>query len=89
MDNDDQDQTEIEDLRNEFKDNKRYLQFIDDMVRAGIHVRDYSGRGMYGKRCPAASTSDKRGVSLQDIMGATKVKLTTDSMGLGVVCYVR
>lgn len=87
--NDPQNQTEIDALKTEFAGNKRYLRFIDDMVAAGIHVRDYSGRGMFGKSCPAACTSQMRDVSLQDIMGATKVKLTTDSMGLGVVCYVR
>lgn len=74
-------------LRELFKGDARYLQFIDDMTAAGIPVRSYTGRGMFGKCCPAACTSKE--VALHDIMRATKVPLTTDSMGRGVVCYVR
>lgn len=64
-------------------DNSRYVQFVEDMRAAGIPVRHYNGRWSYSG--PAASTDDE--FSLQDIMRATRVELTTDSLGLGHILY--
>jgi len=67
---------------------KRHIEFVRDMEDAGIEVRTYSGRFMYGKQCPAVACDGNREVSTQDVMGATKVKLSRDSLGLGTILYV-
>lgn len=67
-------------------DNARYIKFAKDMTKAGIPWRTYSGRGMYGERCPAAVTGD--GTSEQTIIRATTVeRLKTDSLGLHLIIY--
>jgi len=70
------------------------LQFREDMEERGIEVRTYSGRGMYGKRTYGVTCYRDGGRSghephEQDVYGATKVRLTQDSMGLGTILYVR
>ena len=74
-----------EELLAEFKDNKTYVKFIKDMREAGIPVRSYSGRGRYGKGCPAARTDDE--FDEQTIMRATKVKLCRDNLGRRYILY--
>jgi hypothetical protein len=64
---------------------KQEVQFIQDMEKAGIPWRLYSGRGMMGRECPAVCTNDD--VTYQDILRATTVNLRTDSLGRRTVCY--
>lgn len=68
--------------------NKRYIAFICDMEGKGFAWRTYSGRGMYGKLCPAMVTSRRDGISEQDIHRATRIRLKRDDMGLDTVLYV-
>ena len=57
--------------------------FVRDARAAGHQVYfSYSGRGMYGRSCPAVDVD--RGEYLNM---ATKAKYTHDSMGLGTVYY--
>lgn len=64
---------------------EKEIQFIEDMEKAGIPWRTYSGRGMFGRECPAAVTSDE--ISEQDVYRATDVPLSRDNMGLYWVLY--
>lgn len=58
-------------------------QFCNDVEDSGEEIDWlYSGRGMYGKYCPAARVSAPNDI-------ATKAKVMTDSMGRGVVVYAR
>lgn len=67
-------------------DNPRYIKFAADMTKAGIPWRSYSGRGMYGEKCPAAVTSEE--VSREGIIRATALtELNTDTMGYNLVVY--
>lgn len=67
-------------------EDERQIQFINDMTKAGIQWRVYSGRGMMGRECPAASTDDD--LTHEDIIRATKVKgLQRDNMGRGLILY--
>lgn len=50
--------------------NTRYIQFVADMVKAGIPWRSYINPE--GQTCPAAETGG--GVIVEDIIRATKVK---------------
>jgi hypothetical protein len=68
-------------------------QFREDMEAAGIKVRTYSGRGMYGRRtygvtCARGWTGED-GPSEAEVYRATKVDLITDSMGMGTILYLR
>lgn len=66
--------------------NDRYIKFAKDMEKAGIPWRSYSGRGMYGEKCPAVVTSDE--VSQEMVIRATTVTgLRTDTMGYELVVY--
>lgn len=64
-------------------EDERHQQFVKDMRAAGIPVRDYHGRFYY--HGPAAVTNDE--FDEQDIYSATKVKLTRDNLGLGLILY--
>ena len=62
-------------------DNQR--KFVADATEQDLEIDyDYSGRGMYGKTCPAVRL---------DGMGdfATKAETSWDNMGLGYVVYAR
>ena len=61
---------------------KRYAQFRRDMEEAGYEVKDYDGRYFY--HGPAVRCERREE---QDIIRATKVKLQSDSMGLGTIMY--
>ena len=56
--------------------------FVRAAERAGLDVMSYSGRGMFGDVCPAVSVR-----SASDFR--TRAKVTTDSLGMGVVVYAR
>lgn len=66
-------------------DDPIHEQFIKDMDAANIPWRTYSGRGMFGGRCPSVYTS--RDTDEADVYRATKLLLHTDAMGLGRVLY--
>jgi hypothetical protein len=54
--------------------------------QAGIKVRSYSGRGMYGKECLGAVAHSAKDVYAE--CGRANIKTArVDSMGLGVVVY--
>ena len=57
-------------------------QFTIDEKESGLEVEyRYSGRGMYGAKCPSVSVDHP-----SDLY--TRVKYTMDSLGLGYVLYV-
>jgi hypothetical protein len=72
---------------------EREIKFIEAMEAAGIPWLVYSGRGMFGRKCPSAYTSRSDGEEVyeDDIIlaaGNAGVKrLARDSMGLGTVLY--
>lgn len=57
-------------------------KFVKKALKEGFEVRyDYSGRGMYGKQCPAVYLK-------RDQVGDFGFKgASSDSMGLGQVIY--
>ena len=58
-------------------------KFVKDAENQGLDVcYDYSGRGMYGKECPAVNL-DRHGKF------NTKADTREDSMGLGSVIYAQ
>jgi hypothetical protein len=61
------------------------VKFVRDMEKAGYDVFHYSGR--YYWEGPAVSTSRRDGITAQDVIRATKVKLQHDSMGLDEIYY--
>jgi hypothetical protein len=61
------------------------VKFVKDMEKAGIETRHYRGRWYWSG--PAAFTNEKDWPSLQDVMGATKVKLQRDNLAFDWVCY--
>jgi hypothetical protein len=62
-------------------------QFREDMEAAGIEITDYSGRGMCGNYTYGVYCG--RDITEQEVYGATKVKLASDSLGKGTILYVR
>jgi hypothetical protein len=65
----------------ELSDNQK--QFVRDAEEQGLEINwDYSGRGMFGKCCPAV---------MVDGLGEfhTTANYESDSMGLGFVIYAR
>jgi hypothetical protein len=54
--------------------------FVNDALDEGRRVRPYSGRGMFGKRCPAIEVED-----LTEFK--SRSEFTYDSMGLDYVLY--
>lgn len=64
----------------------RAIEFVRDMDLYCIPWVWYSGRGMYGRYCPAVYTNDT--VSYEDVIRATEVSgLRRDSMGYNHVVY--
>ncbi len=63
-----------------FTDNQK--RFVRAAERAGLTVIPYSGRGMFGDVCPAVSVDHPEAFR-------TRAKVTTDSLGMGVVVYAR
>ena len=56
--------------------------FVRAAKRAGLDVFAYSGRGMFGDKCPAVTVSHAAAFK-------TRAKVSTDSMGKDVVVYAR
>lgn len=67
---------------------KRLRQFRDDMEEAGIEVRSYSGRGMFGRRTYGVNCDGRYGPTERQVLAATKVELRRDNLGLGSILYV-
>ena len=63
--------------------NENQKEFVKKCENAGLEVYQYSGRGMYGKRCPAVNVD-----YLSDFPGNPH-DYWTDSMGMGYVVYCR
>jgi hypothetical protein len=58
-------------------------RFVEDALAEGLEVDyDYSGRGMYGKTCPAVRVDRYETF-------ATRASYSTDAMGMGKVYYAR
>ena len=76
----------VVEMRERFKDNPRFLRFINDMVRAERELRFYSARGMEGKEVPSVSCEL---FELQKVMRETDVEVHHDTLGKGYVVYVR
>lgn len=57
-------------------------KFCNDAEECGLDITLYSGRGMYGKLCPAVMVDEPNDI-------ATRAKVRTDSMGRGVVVYAQ
>ena len=57
-------------------------QFVKDVIESGNEVVSYSGRGMFGRECPAVHIS-----SVEAAIGLTKASIATDSLGMGIVVY--
>lgn len=69
----------------------QWTQFVDNILD-GRERRDYSGRGMYGERCPAVVTDESPftvGSVAHDVFGdrAFDLDVRSDSMGLSTVIY--
>lgn len=73
-------------MRKKFAGNKKYLRFINDMVRAEREVRLYKARGMYDAECPSVSCERHE---LQTIIRETKETVEHDTLGKGYIVYVR
>lgn len=71
-------------LREQFKDNPSFVRFVDDMEKAGIPVQEYEPRGAWGKKRPAATTSER---TQQEISQATRVRLSEDTLGKLRILY--
>lgn len=57
------------------------LQFVADVLAAELEVRwDYSGRGMFGRKCPAVYLK-------RDEQFSSSSETRMDSMGKGTVIY--
>ena len=62
-------------------------RFVTDVQSLGLEVDyDYSGRFMYGEKCPAVRLED----SIQLAVFTTQAEICTDQMGkFGFVVYAR
>lgn len=56
--------------------------FVRAAKRAGLKVESYSGRGMFGDRCPAVYLDAGQAFN-------TRAQVKTDSMGKGTVVYAQ
>jgi hypothetical protein len=67
----------------QYKLSKNQAQFCNDAEESGLDiVWGYSGRGMYGKLCPAVYIDRANDI-------ATHARVREDSLGLGVVIYAQ
>lgn len=55
-----------------------FLEFLDD---CGYETRRYSGRGMYGKKCPAVTTDESEIEFAVNVMLASFEKDDTEGIG--------
>lgn len=65
--------------------NERQIAFVEAANDAGLNVRAYSGRGMYGAYCPGVSVDNlEDGLSLcPEIKGKCY-----DQLGMGYIVYL-
>lgn len=64
----------------DLSDNQR--QFVQDALAAGHEIDwSYSGRGMYGRECPA--------IRVDDLEFMSRAEVEWDNMGLGYVIYAK
>ncbi len=63
-------------------DNAVCNQFVTDMEQAGFDVEHYHGRFFWEGPAVRCEREDE-----QDVIRATKVRLQSDSMGLGTIFY--
>lgn len=78
-------QTKItfEDPENNYTLSANQRKFVKDALNQGKKVEyDYSGRGMYGARCPAVRVDSIHSLN-------TDANVQTDNMGLGYVIYAQ
>jgi hypothetical protein len=74
---------EDEVLEDDYDLSDNQVQFCEDAVEQGLSIDcTYSGRDMYGKRCPSVV------IEHAGEFGTT-ANVSTDSMGLGIVIYAR
>lgn len=67
-------------------DNDKCNEFARDMEELGLDVEHYHGR--FSWEGPAVRIGGRRNdFDLQDVIRATKVKVQTDQMGLGLIVY--
>lgn len=64
--------------------NPKNKQFVEDMEAAGYIVREYSGRGMFGRVCPAVSCKRR---DEQAVIRATSGKVMFDNLGMDLIAY--
>lgn len=62
-----------------------YIEFIDDMIHAGIPVHEYHGRSDY--HGPAVSTDEKTFPTIHDVMSATRIEMDIDDFHSNLVVY--
>ena len=66
----------------QFELSENQAKFCNDAEKSGLDIALYSGRGMYGKLCPAVMVDQANDI-------ATRAKVRTGSMGRGVVVYAQ
>lgn len=72
------------------KNQKKFCQDMEDQGWTEYLRLSYSGRGMYGRTCPGIVTrahSDWDSFDADDVVRATRVKLSRDSMGKETILY--
>lgn len=75
--------SEIDDLKAPYDLTPNQKMFCRDAEDQGLYVDfEYSGRGMYGKKCPCVRVNTLDGEDFN-----TQAKTSQDSMGLGIVVY--
>ena len=81
--------TIVSDTLEGYEENESYAlsenqaRFVADAEDSGLEVDFwYSGRGMYGKYCPAVKVAQANDI-------ATKANVREDSLGRGVVVYAQ
>ena len=77
---------EIEDRLEEETENQ--IKFREDMENAGIEIRIYSGRGMYGRGTYGVSCGQFPRPTEHEVYSSTKVRLRSDTLGRGSILYV-
>lgn len=61
---------------------ERYQKFTEDMEAAGFEVEQYRGRFFYDGPAVRCEYSQEH-----DVIRATTLRLTSDSMGRGLIIY--
>jgi len=64
-----------------WKDTPKRRKFVEEAEAAGLKVRSYSGRFMYGRECPSVN------VDYLEDRDLFSMQVKTDNMGRGYVLY--